>query len=353
MSTITSTYKKAYRVCKRVSLRGWQLCLALLAALALFTVGALLLLENLPTAKPGNSLEACGRIEQDELTISSLVAGRISRIFVKEGELLKKGQLLAEIDSQPLELPLRDSEKAVLRAAAVLKDAEFQSRALEEELQKSFEPASSQEKTGKTLGKKMLQLIAAPVKLIGKPFSAVSPAKEIKKEIAQSRLDTGKILLTQSKAQVAIAENDLLKAQAARDQLISKIQQYKIYCPVDALCTRVILKEGAAANPASIILVIADPKNIYMRAFLNEADVARLKLGQKAAVYLDAKEQKVLMAHVSQIDSRASFTPENLYFKDERVKQVFGLKLSIDKPEPSAKPGMSCAAEIYVDEVKR
>lgn len=63
-------------------------------------------------------------------------------------------------------------------------------------------------------------------------------------------------------------------------------------------------------------------------------------------MFLDSSPNKPFVAHVSQIDTKASFTPENIYFKQDRVKQVFGVKLAIDQPEGFAKSGMPADAEI-------
>ena len=80
-----------------------------------------------------------------------------------------------------------------------------------------------------------------------------------------------------------------------------------------------------------------------------EGDIGRVKLDQPARVYLDSNPKVAIDAVVSRIDPEASFTPENTYFRDERVKQVVGVKLLIKNPNGSAKPGMPADGEILVE----
>jgi HlyD family secretion protein len=79
-----------------------------------------------------------------------------------------------------------------------------------------------------------------------------------------------------------------------------------------------------------------------------EGQIGKVKVGQPARVYLDSEPNKPLDATVSRIDPQATFTPENTYFKEDRVKQVIGVKLAIKSAVGFAKPGMPADGEILV-----
>ena len=85
-----------------------------------------------------------------------------------------------------------------------------------------------------------------------------------------------------------------------------------------------------------------------MRGYVPEGDIGRVRVGQAARVYLDSSPKRPLDAYVSRIDPEASFTPENTYFRDDRVRQVVGLKLLIHNPGGFAKPGMPADGEVLV-----
>jgi HlyD family secretion protein len=92
-----------------------------------------------------------------------------------------------------------------------------------------------------------------------------------------------------------------------------------------------------------------DLNKIYLRGFVPEGDIGRVKLDQAARIYLDSSPKTPIEATVSRIDPESSFTPENTYFRDERVKQVVGVKLLIKNPTGTAKPGMPADGEILVE----
>jgi HlyD family secretion protein len=96
------------------------------------------------------------------------------------------------------------------------------------------------------------------------------------------------------------------------------------------------------------IVTLLDLTKVYLRGFVPEGDIGKVKVGQSAHVYLDSSPQKPLDAYVSRIDPQATFTPENTYFRDDRVKQVVGVKLQMKEGFGLAKPGMPVDGDILV-----
>jgi HlyD family secretion protein len=87
---------------------------------------------------------------------------------------------------------------------------------------------------------------------------------------------------------------------------------------------------------------------LYLRGFIPAGQIGKVKLGQQAQVYLDSFPNQPLEAIVTRVDPKASFTPENIYFQEDRVKQVFGVELTIKNPKGLAKPGMPSDGRILV-----
>jgi HlyD family secretion protein len=102
----------------------------------------------------------------------------------------------------------------------------------------------------------------------------------------------------------------------------------------------------AAGTP---IVTLVDLTQVYLRGFIPEGQIGRVKLGQPARVYLDSAPNTPIEAVVSRIDPQASFTPENTYFREDRVKQVVGVKLGLRGAVGFAKPGMPADGEILVE----
>ena len=106
---------------------------------------------------------------------------------------------------------------------------------------------------------------------------------------------------------------------------------------------------GEVVQAGTAIVTLLDLSKVYLRGFVPEGQIGKVKIGQPARVYLDSDPAKALDAYVLRIDPQATFTPENTYFRDDRVKQVVGVKLQLKSGIGFAKPGMPADGEILVE----
>jgi HlyD family secretion protein len=95
-------------------------------------------------------------------------------------------------------------------------------------------------------------------------------------------------------------------------------------------------------------VTMVDLTKVYLRGFIPEGQIGDVKVGQPARIYLDSAPKSALDAFVSRIDPEATFTPENTYFQDDRVKQVVGVKLQLKAGFGYAKPGMPADGQVLV-----
>jgi HlyD family secretion protein len=94
---------------------------------------------------------------------------------------------------------------------------------------------------------------------------------------------------------------------------------------------------------------MVDLTKLYLRGFVPEGGVGKIKVGQKAQVFLDSNPNEPVSAEVIRVDPEVMFTPENTYFKQDRVKQVLGLKLGLRGAYGFAKPGMPADGRIQIE----
>ncbi len=102
----------------------------------------------------------------------------------------------------------------------------------------------------------------------------------------------------------------------------------------------------AAGTP---VITVADLDNVWLRAYIDETDLGRVKVGQEAEVATDSYPGKTYRGRVSFIASEAEFTPKNVQTPKERVKLVYRVKVDIANPDRELKPGMPADATILVD----
>ena len=118
--------------------------------------------------------------------------------------------------------------------------------------------------------------------------------------------------------------------------------------PFDGTVMTRAAEPGEVVPAGTAIVTLLDLSKVYLRGFVPEGEIGKVKIGQPARVYLDSAPDKAIDAAVPRIDPQATFTPENTYFRDDRVKQVVGVKLQLKSAIGFAKPGMPADGEILV-----
>ncbi len=161
-----------------------------------------------------------------------------------------------------------------------------------------------------------------------------------------------KLSTLQIETEIAKADAEIAKAKALKQELLSKRSASVLTSPVDGIISARNINPGEIVLPGRILIRISAPDRFYVRAFIPEGQLSKIKMGQKATVFLDGEKDRPLTATVSAIDSEPSFTPENVYFKEDRVRQVFGIKLRIDNSNGAAKSGMPADAIVFLFEPK-
>ncbi len=164
----------------------------------------------------------------------------------------------------------------------------------------------------------------------------------------ETNINRLQVQLNQSKVALLGTQADVKTAVANLQLIQSRLNNLTVTSPINGVVTTRSVEPGTVVLPSRPLLRIVDLNQIYLRAFIPGGQVAQIRVGQAAKVYLDndPKHQKPINATVAAVDAKASFTPENVYFQKDRVEQVFGVKLTIDQPGGFAKPGMPADAEI-------
>jgi len=168
-------------------------------------------------------------------------------------------------------------------------------------------------------------------------------------EIFTERLQGLQQQLDQARSRLEAAQANVVNAQANEEEIKAQLDDLEITSPIAGVVLDRVAEPGEVLSAGKIIVTVLDLNDVYLRGYVPEGQIGKIRVGQDANVYLDSDPNTPLAATVSTIDSEASFTPENIYFKRDRVKQVFGLKLSIDNPQGFAKPGMPADAKIILD----
>ncbi|MEI1377434.1 HlyD family efflux transporter periplasmic adaptor subunit [Nostoc sp. UHCC 0926] len=154
--------------------------------------------------------------------------------------------------------------------------------------------------------------------------------------------------LAQTRLKLAAAQADVANAKASQQETKAQIAYLNVKSPIEGVVVSRSVEPGAVVTTGKTLLTVIDPKTVYLRGFIPQGEIGKLRVGQLAKVFLDSAPKEPLSAKIAAVDTEASFTPENIYFQQDRVKQVFGVKITIDNPNGFAKPGMPADAEISI-----
>lgn len=352
---------------------------------------------------PDGIIELSGRIESDDAAVAAKTTGRIREITVREGDQVKAGQVIAVLDDDQIKARENQERSAVEQAEAKLLQARQEIAVLQAQLEQGRLTVTQARVDAEGRVSQAQAQVAAAEASLAQARSAYQQARYDKERFvtlakqgvvseresmqAITSAETQEAVLAASARQVEAARGALLAAKAMLDnpairaaqvtaieQQILQAQTVVQWSQSDADRARARLQEAQAnrrdleivapfdgtiatraAEPGEVIaagapiVTLVNLDRVYLRGFIPEGEIGRVRIGQLARVYLDSNSKQPIEAVVSRIDPQASFTPENTYFRDDRVKQVVGVKIQLTSPQGFAKPGMPADGEVLVD----
>jgi HlyD family secretion protein len=176
----------------------------------------------------------------------------------------------------------------------------------------------------------------------------VAKASLMNPSIRASQAGANRKQIAAQQKEVASANAKLEQARAQLSEAAANRKDLNITAPFNGTVATRTAEPGEVVAAGTAIVTMLDLSKVYLRGFVPEGDIGKVKLDQPARVYLDSSPNQPIDAYVSRIDPEATFTPENTYFRDERVKQVVGVKLQLKAAVGFAKPGMPADGEILV-----
>jgi len=285
------------------------------------------------------------QIKEAQLNLLQAKGDAQGRIYQAQANVAQNESLLAQAQAN-VEQALADLKLAQLnrdRYAALVKEGAYNQQQLDqaESTLASDQATLAARKAAVEAARK--QVTASRGALVQTNSNALNP------DIRQAQINTLRDQLAQSRAQQKGAEAAVANAVAARQQIAAQIGYLNVVSPIDGVVTARNVEPGAVVTNGKTLITVINPNTVYLRGYIPEGNIGKVRIGQRAKVFLDSAPNHPVLARVSAIDTQASFTPENIYFKSDRVKQVFGVKLSIDNPAGFAKPGMPADADIIVE----
>jgi len=319
--------------------------LILIAAIA----GFLYYLYTRDKKEEDTFIKISGNIETTEVNVGFKIAGRIVSLSVQEGDWVGKGKVLAKLDDEDLRQRLELARATLRSAQARLKKLLAGSRPEElREAEATLQQAQYDLENKQIQYERMKALYEKRV-IPKETLDNAETGYKIAKAALQRAMENYQLVkegprredIEDAKAQVEQAQASLKLAETQYSYTV-------LYSPISGIVLVKSGEEGEVVNPGTSILTLADIENVWLKAYIPETDLSRVKWGQEVMVTTDLRPQKVYKGKISFISSQAEFTPKQIQTEKERVTLVYRIKVEIPNPDRELKPGMPADGRILL-----
>jgi HlyD family secretion protein len=319
--------------------------------IAAVAVCLIILIVRLAGRKPPeNLLKISGNIEAHESLVGFKVQGRIDELTVQEGQYVRQGDLIARLDRNDYEQQvkideallrtrvaeldlalagtrtqeIRAAEQSVLDARADLELREIEFRRNQALFEKNAVVSAEARDTAETNLKRSR--------------TAYERASQTYNELVEGT----------RKEQIAINRANVHAARQNLDLSRIRLSYTSLYAPKAGVVTVRQAELGEVMLPGAPVVTVADIDHLWLRGYINETDLGRVRWGQAVTVTTDTFPGKKYKGRISFISSVAEFTPKSVETYKERVTLVYRIKIDLENPNHELKPGMPADAAIEV-----
>jgi HlyD family secretion protein len=269
----------------------------IIAGIVLIAGIAVTLYIRYGNSRDQGTMTLSGNVEVTEVNVGFKMPGRVLRLYTDEGRTVTSNEKIAELDNAEYESMVNQSKASVLNAEAQYEKAH-----------KDYDRFTLLYRDG---------------------------------VVSSQQMDAAKSAYDAATAQLQLSRASLRTSDV-------KLTDTVIYAPLNGVVLRKNVEEGETVGTGTMLFTIGDLENPWVKVYVKEDKLGFVKLGQRAEVTVDTYPGKVYEGTVTYISSEAEFTPKNVQTKEERVKLVFGVKVSVKNVNHELKPGMPADVTIRV-----
>ncbi len=294
-------------------------------------------------------IRVSGNIETTEVDVGFKISGRIVSRFFEEGDWVDKGKVLAKLDDEDLRQRL-ELARATLRSAQArlskllagsrpeeIRDAEATLN------QAQFDLANRQIQYERT--KALFEKHVIPKESLDNAETGYN----ISKASLQKAMENYQLVKEgPRKEDIEDAKAQVEQAQASLKLAETQLSYTVLYSPISGIVLVKSGEIGEVVNPGTSIVTLADIENVWLKGYIPETELSKVKWGQEVMVTTDLRPQKTYKGRISFISSQAEFTPKQIQTEKERVTLVYRIKIDIPNPDRELKPGMPADGKILL-----
>jgi HlyD family secretion protein len=343
--------------------------------LILLAVSVVLIYKKLnPKKTPPYLLEAVGKIDGDLINVNTKYPGRVAVLNVDTGDEVSKGETLAILDSQEYRDKLHTLEYEIKakqnelnytkeKIDNLIKKAKLALNVKQKELNGVLPQIGSlkamvaqDEKDEKRICSLVNKHLAKPHELemaklktktdINKLKALMERKKALSLAVEIARQDLNTALA--SKENITAMQNSINALKAKEAELKTVISDLTIKSPINGYVDSKIANVGEVLGAGMPVVSVIDPESFYLSVFIDEINNGKVKVGDKAEIFLDSFPNRPIPAVVSKIAKKAEFTPKDVAVRSDRITRVYEVRLKPLKPCKYLKLGLPATGVILI-----
>lgn len=293
-----------------------------------------------------------GFVEGEERIIRSEVSARVVAVKFAEGDRVPAGAVIAQLDDKAIQAQLKSKSEEIAALDADIRAQDEQITLIEATWQHDLSARRAELKQAESAAELASRTLTREQGLVksGASTAQLLDDNRARRDQAQSSLDRAREMVARTEAQereITLARKKLESMQsrralaaAQRDELEIAHGKFEIHAPDAATVAQTqFIWPGELAQPGTAVLALLDPKDKYVQIYVPVADVMHLEIGQKVEIELDSQVGQRTPGEVSFIADKASFTPEKIETRSDRMGQVYRVKVRILENVERFQPG--------------
>jgi len=297
-----------------------------------------------------NTLVLYGNVDLRQVSLAFDQAERIDKLDVQEGDHVKAGQVLATLDTRSLQLRIAQQQAQIRVQQQAL--GRLQAGSRPEEIAQSRAQGDAAAADAALARQQLERLQSIRQTTAGRAVSQQDlDSAQARVKVAQAQLDSARkgqqlVVSGPRKEDIAQAQAQLDVSNAALALLNHQLSQAQLKAPIDAVVRARLMEPGDMASPQRPVftLAITDPK--WVRAYVTETDLGRIKPGMAVTIATDSHPEEALNGKVGYISSVAEFTPKTVQTEELRTSLVYEVRVLADDKADRLRLGMPATVRI-------
>lgn len=295
----------------------------------------------------GPNLTLYGNVDIRQVQLGFRVSGRIAEALVDEGDGVKAGDRLASLDAQPYQDQIRVAEAQVEAARATLQKLEAGPR--EAEIDQAR--AVHQERVADQQNAQLAYERSARLRPTGAVSEAALDTAKAARDMAvartQSALEALRLLEQGTRPEdIAAARANLQASEASLAAAQTALKDATLNAPADGVILSRVREPGAIVGPSDIVYVLSLATPVWVRAYIAEPNLGRIRTGMKVEVLADSEPGKPYSGTIGFISPVAEFTPKSVETPELRTDLVYRLRVVVDQDRNGLRQGMPVTVRI-------